>query len=156
GLRALALHVTKASGSGEQFEFDGGEIPLMIERDDARRWRGSASRSLAELNLKEGDMLVYRAVATDTRPGGGSASSDAFFIEISKLGGADGDAFTLPEEATRYALSQRMLIIRTERLHQRRASTAQGDLAETALNLAVEQRMIRAELVFMLGAAAGS
>ena len=44
-----------------------------------------------------------------------------------------------------------MLIIRTERLHQRRASTTQGDLAEAALNLAVEQRMIRAELVFMLG-----
>src|SRR5207247_3965717 len=134
GLRALALHVTKASGSGEQFEFDGGEIPLMIERDDARRWRGSASRSLAELNLKEGDMLVYRAVATDTRPGGGSASSDAFFIEISKLGAAAGDAFTPPEEETRYALSQQMLIIKTERLNHERAAKAASQVNEASLD----------------------
>jgi hypothetical protein len=96
-------------------------------------------------------MLVYRAVAADERPGDGRASSDAFFIEISKLGVAAGDAFTLPEEETRYALSQQMLIIKTERLHQRRAAMASEALADAALNLAVEQRMIRAEFVFMLG-----
>jgi hypothetical protein len=83
--------------------------------------------------------------------GDASASSDAFFIEISKLGVAAGDAFTLPEEETRYALSQQMLIIKTERLHQRRASMPAEELADAALNLAVEQRMIRAEFVFMLG-----
>ena len=96
-------------------------------------------------------MLVYRAVAADARPGDGSATSDAFFIEISKLGVAAGDAFTLPEEESKYALSQQMLIVKTERLHQRRASLAAGELAEQSLNLAVEQRMIRAEFVFMLG-----
>src|SRR5207249_1554685 len=101
------------------------------------------SRSLAELDLKDGDMLVYRAIAADERPGDGSATSDAFFIEISKLGVAAGDAFTLPEEETRYALSQQMLIIKTERLHQRRAAMSAETLAEAALDLAVEQRMIR-------------
>ena len=151
GLRSLTLRYTKVSGSGEQFKFAEGEIPLTVASAGAREWTGHASRSLADLRLKDGDIFVYRAVAADARPGDGSASSDAFFIEISKLGGAAGDAFTLPEEETRYALSQQMLIIRTERLHQRRASTTQGDLAEAALNLAVEQRMIRAELVFMLG-----
>ena len=151
GLRALTLQFTRVSGSGEQFEFDEGEIPLAIAREDGRVWRGSASRSIAELNLKEGDTLVYRAVATDSRPGGGAASSDAFFIEIAKLGVAAGDAFTLPEEETRYALSQQMLIIKTERLNRERAVKGASDVSETALNLAVEQRMIRAELVFMLG-----
>jgi hypothetical protein len=151
GLRALTLQFTKVSGSGEQFEFDEGEIPLAIAREDGRAWRGSASRSIAELSLKEGDTLVYRAVATDSRPGGGTASSAAFFIEISKLGVAAGDAFTLPEEETRYALSQQMLIIKTERLNHERAANAATDVRDTALNLAVEQRMIRAELVFMLG-----
>ena len=151
GLRSLALHYTKVSGSGEQFEFQEGEIPLALTRASSREWQGGAARSLDELDLKEGDMLVYRAVASDERPGDGSASSDAFFIEISKLGVAAGDAFTLPEEETRYALSQQMLIIKTERLHQRRAGMAAEELADAALNLAVEQRMIRAEFVFMLG-----
>ena len=151
GLRSLALHYTKVSGSGEQFEFKEGEIPLTVTRASPREWRGGAARSLDELDLKDGDMLVYRAVAADERPGDGSASSDAFFIEISKLGVAAGDAFTLPEEETRYALSQQMLIIKTERLHQRRASMPAEELADAALNLAVEQRMIRAEFVFMLG-----
>ena len=96
-------------------------------------------------------MLVYRAVAADARPGGGTASSDAFFVEISKLGVAAGDGFTLPEEETRYALSQQMLIVKTERLHQRRGRMTREELTEAALGLAVEQRMIRAEFVFMLG-----
>ena len=151
GLRSLALHYTKVSGSGEQFEFKEGDIPLTVTRSSTRDWHGTAERTLAELDLKDGDMLVYRAVAADQRPGDGSASSDAFFIEISKLGVAAGDAFTLPEEETRYALSQQMLIIKTERLQQRRASTPPQELADAALNLAVEQRMIRAEFVFMLG-----
>ena len=151
GLRSLTLRYTKVTGSGENFEFQEGEIPLALARANTRDWSGSASRSLAELNLKDGDMLVYRAVAADARPGDGSATSDAFFIEISKLGVAAGDAFTLPEEESKYALSQQMLIVKTERLRQKRAALAPDDLAGQALNLAVEQRMIRAELVFMLG-----
>ena len=151
GLRALTLRYTKVTGSGENFEFQEGEIPLTLTPASPRDWTGSASRSLAELNLKDGDMLVYRAVAADARPGGGSATSDAFIIEISKLGVAAGDAFTLPEQESKYALSQQMLIVKTERLHRRRASLPPADLAEQALDLAVEQRMIRAEFVFMLG-----
>jgi hypothetical protein len=151
GLRSLALRYTKVTGSGENFEFKEGEIPLEVKSASARDWSGRVSRSLGELGLKDGDMLVYRAVAADSRPGDGSASSDAFFIEISKLGVAAGDAFTLPEEQSKYALSQQMLIVKTERLHQRRASLPPAELAEQALNLAVEQRMIRAEFVFMLG-----
>jgi hypothetical protein len=151
GLRSLVLRYTKVTGSGENFEFQEGEIPLTLKPASARDWSGSASRSLAELGLKDGDMIVYRAVAADARPGDGSASSDAFIIEISKLGVAAGDAFTLPEEESKYALSQQMLIVKTERLHQRRASLAADALAEASLNLAVEQRMIRAEFVFMLG-----
>jgi hypothetical protein len=151
GLRSLTLHYTKVSGSGEQFEFKEGDIPLNLTRATTRDWHGVAARTLDELDLKDGDMLVYRAVAADERPGDGSASSDAFFIEISKLGVAAGDAFTLPEEETRYALSEQMLIIKTERLQRRRASMRPDELGDAALNLAVEQRMIRAEFVFMLG-----
>ncbi|MBZ5557274.1 MAG: DUF4175 domain-containing protein [Acidobacteriia bacterium] len=151
GLKSLALRYTKVSGSGEQFDFQEGELPLRVTQASGRDWTGSVSRSLAELNLKDGDMLVYRAVASDARPGDGSASSDAFFIEMSTLGATAGDAFTLPEEETKYALSQQMLIMKTERLTQQRPSMPAGDFNEAAQNLAVEQRMIRAEFVFMLG-----
>ena len=151
GLRSLSLQYTKVSGSGEQFEFQEGEIPLDIVRTNNRDWRGKAARALAAFNLKEGDMLVYRAVAADARSGGGTASSDAFFIEISKLGVGAGDAFTLQEQETRYALSQQMLIIKTERLHAKRSTMPPPEFRDEALNLAVEQRMVRAEFVFMLG-----
>src|SRR5207253_5353286 len=57
----------------------------------------------------------------------------------------------LPEQETRYALSQQMLIVKTDRLLQRRASTSAADVTEASLNLAAEQRMIRAQFVFMLG-----
>ncbi len=151
GLRSLTLRYTKVSGSGEQFSFIDGEIPLAISRNGERDWKGSAARTLADLALAEGDMLVYRAVAADQRPGGGEGSSDAFYIEVSKLGVAAGDAFTLPEQETRYALSQQMLIVKTDRLNQRRAALNDAEFAEAAQSLAVEQRMIRSEFVFMLG-----
>ena len=151
GLRSLTLRYTRVSGSGEQFSFIDGEIPLAILRNGERDWKGSAARTLADLALAEGDMLVYRAVAADQRPGGGEGSSDAFYIEVSKLGVAAGDAFTLPEQETRYALSQQMLIVKTDRLNQRRASMNDAEFAEAAQSLAVEQRMIRSEFVFMLG-----
>jgi hypothetical protein len=151
GLRSLRLRYTKVSGSGENFSFEDGEIPLALSRATSREWSGRAVRTLADLHLQDGDTLVYRGVATDARDEDGTGSSDAFFIELSKLGAAAGDAFTLPEEETRYALSQQMLIVKTQRLQQRRRALADADFNEEALNLAVEQRMIRAEFVFMLG-----
>ncbi|HMD35013.1 MAG TPA: hypothetical protein VKH42_08600 [Vicinamibacterales bacterium] len=151
GLRSMSLRYTKVSGSGENFAFADGEIPLTLSAANARDWSGTAARTLAELALQEGDMLVYRAVAADARPGDGSAQSDAFFIEISRLGIAAGDAFTMPEQETRYALSQQMLIVKTDRLANARGSMTADQFGEASLSLAVEQRMIRAEFVFMLG-----
>jgi hypothetical protein len=151
GLRSLALRVTRVSGTGENFEFRDEDIPLQVSAATPFEWRGRASRSLSELGLREGEMLVYRAVAADRRPGDRTGSSDAFIIEVSKLGVPAGDAFTLPEEQSRYALSQQMLIIKTERLQQSRATVSAESLTAQALDLAVEQRMIRAEFVFMLG-----
>jgi hypothetical protein len=150
GLRSVSLRFTRVSGSGEQYEFKNGDIPLSLEKTSPRAWKASAAMPLADLGLQEGDMLVYRAVASDVHPGDREASSDAYFIEISKIGAA-GDAFTLPEEETRYALSQQMLIIKTERLGQRRSEMDGAAFIEAAQGLAVEQRMIRSEFVFMLG-----
>ena len=151
GLESLTLRYTRVAGSGETFAFADGEIPLSVTSRTDRAWRAETSRTVAELGLQEGDMLVYRAAARDARPGGLEGVSDAYFIEISRLGAAAGDAFTLPEQETRFALSQQMLILKTERLNARAPRLAPGDLLEQSQNLAVEQRMIRSEFVFMLG-----
>jgi len=150
-LRSLALRYTRVSGSGEQFEFREGDIPLALQKASGREWRGDAARTLAELGMSEGDMVVYHAVASDARPGEGTASSDTYFIEISKLGVAAGEGFTLPETETKYALSEQMLVLRTERLQAKRATLPGAVATDEAFGLAAEQRAIRAELVFMLG-----
>ena len=41
-----------------------------------------------------------------------------------RLGAAAADGFTVQEEETRYALSQQMLIVKTERLNKARGSMA--------------------------------
>ena len=151
GLGALSLQYTRVSGSGEEYTFDAGEIPIAITRASVREWVGTATRQLSAFGLSEGGMLVYRAVAADTKPGERQSESDAYFIEISRLGVAAGDAFTLPEEQTRYALSEQMLIVKTDRLSRQRASMPASRVTEASQNLAVEQRAIRAEFVFMLG-----
>ena len=43
GLRSLALRYTKVTGSGENFEFKEGEIPLTVKTANARDWTGSAA-----------------------------------------------------------------------------------------------------------------
>lgn len=151
GLQSLTLEFTKASGSGEDYTFDAGEIPLTLTRSNAREWSGTATRALASLGVKDGDMLVYRGIASDRKPGDRQSASDAYFIEVSRFGIAAGDAFTIPEQETRYALSEQMLIVKTDRLARQRATLDAAAFNEAALNLAVEQRTIRAEFVFMLG-----
>ena len=69
GLSSLALRYTKISGSGENFSFDNGEVPVTIARSSDRAWSARAEWPLAALELEPGDMLMYRGAATDRRPG---------------------------------------------------------------------------------------
>ncbi len=87
GLTAMRLTFTRASGGGESMKFAEGEVPLILQREDDLRWRGTAQWSLAGLDLADGDVLVYRAVARDVNPSGAPVQSDAYLIEIGKSGG---------------------------------------------------------------------
>src|SRR5262249_51067142 len=40
GLRSLDLRYTKVAGSGEQFEFTEGSLPLDVIKEDERSWKG--------------------------------------------------------------------------------------------------------------------
>lgn len=154
-LGTLALRYTKVSGSGERYSFVEGVVPLTIRRLDAARWEARADWSLTALALEPGDVVVYRAVATDRRPDADEIESDAWIAEV-MTGRGDGAAgFAVDVGELRYALSQQMIVMRIERLLAARDSlgTALRDdvFAERARNVAVEQRRVRAEFVFLLG-----
>ena len=151
GLGALRLEYTRVSGSGESFEFKRGDVPLTIARANDREWRATASWSLTSLDLQPGDMVVYRGVAADRRPGATPVESDALIVEIAAPGSVAAEGFAMDDQHDRYALSQRMVIVKTERLIARRATMSADDVAEEAHGIAAEQRSVRAEFIFMMG-----
>lgn len=151
GLASLRLRYTMVSGSGERFTFTEGEVPLAVTRADDRTWTARASWPLDNLGLDAGDLVVYRAVATDRRPGAPPAESDSYIAEILAPGGVAAPGFALDPDIERYAVSQQMVIVKTERLAARRAALPPETYADSAHELAAEQRKVRAEFVFMMG-----
>jgi hypothetical protein len=96
-------------------------------------------------------MVVYRAVATDARPGAAPSESDSFIAEIVAPGGEAAAGFATDPEQERYAISQQMVIVKTERLIARRKSMTPEAFLDESQQIAMEQRKVRAEFVFMLG-----
>jgi hypothetical protein len=141
----------KMSGSGESFAFAEGEAPVTLERTSPQQWRGRARLSLGALALEDGDSLVYRAMVRDSNPDADWVSSDAFTIDVGKRLEFAGAGFAVPDEDRRYAISQQMVIVKTERLLAERGQTSGESWAERTRMLAIEQRMVRAEVVFLSG-----
>jgi hypothetical protein len=151
GLASLKLRFTKVSGSGERFTFSEGEVPLSIARRDALTWHARAQWKLDTLALGPGDMVVYRAVATDHRPGAPPSESDSYIAEVMAPGGIAAAGFALDPEQERYAVSQQMVILKTERLSKQKASMSAEAYELAAHELAAEQRKVRSEFIFMMG-----
>ena len=152
GLSSLELRYTKVSGSGEQFEFEEGVIPLQLDRESARAWTGRAALDLSNLQLQPGDALVYRAVGADRRPAGaGAASSDTFVVEIAGPEQVTLAGFELPPDRERHALSQHMILLKIQRLRAREAGMSREAVTEEAEAIAVEQRSVRANFIFLTG-----
>jgi hypothetical protein len=150
GLTSLSLKFTKASGGGENVAFTEGEVPLRIDRRGDRHWNAQASLDLESLGLADGDILVYRAIARDTNPQGSPVSSEQYLIEIGRNAEIADAGFALPSEEKKYAISQQMVIYKTEKLIAQR-STRPADALDQARSIAIEQRMVRAEVVFLGG-----
>jgi hypothetical protein len=152
GLQALELRYTKVSGSGEQFQFTEGTLPMTIDRKSAREWTADVQLALSPLRLGPGDSLVYRAVARDARPGeAGLGTSDTYFVEIAGPGQVALEGVDMPPEMERYAMSQQMIVLKLERLQKRAPSMTGAERSEEAGALAAEQRTVRANFVFLLG-----
>lgn len=152
GLRSLRLLYTRVTGGGESFEFIDGELPLTVTRSGATSWQGRGTLDLTALEMEAGDTLVYHATARDGRlDAAGLAESERYLVEIPRSGGLAGGDFSLPEPENRYALSQRMVILQTERLLERRTRMDPDEYVREAHGVAVQQRRVRAEFVFLLG-----
>lgn len=151
GLTDLSVRYTHVAGSGETFSFKEGTLPIRVARPAPDRWSGSGELSLASLGLQTGDTLVYRAVARDAKPGAEPSASEAYLVEIGSVSGISSEGFALPVEKDRHAISQQMIIVKTERLLASQRQLQPGALREQSRLLGVEQRMVRAEFVFMTG-----
>ncbi|MEO7135882.1 MAG: hypothetical protein ABI024_16875 [Vicinamibacterales bacterium] len=155
GLATVTLHFTKASGGGENLAFTEGNVPLVVERRNERQWVGRASLALETLGLADGDIVVYRAIARDTNPNGSPVQSEQYLIEIGRTAQIAAAGFSLPTDEKKYAISQQMVIYKTEQLLQestrlRRGIGEAGSLEQSRM-IAIEQRMVRAEVVFLGG-----
>lgn len=152
GIRDLRLRFTKVSGSGESFTFEDGEWPVRVERRSPTEWTGTYTLDLATAGLGPGDSIAYHALAHDARVGPeGAGESERFLIEIARPGALTAGDFSLPEPEEKFALSQRMVIQLTERLLERRPRMTAEQFQQEAQVLAIAQRRVRAEFVFMLG-----
>jgi hypothetical protein len=151
GLRNLELRYTRMSGSGESFEFAEGLVPVQIHRDSTTRWTATATWSLAAIGLEDGDSLVYRAMARDSNPAADWVPSESFTIDVGQRLEFAGAGFAVPDEDRRYAVSQQMVIMKTERLQAERGKHTADEWAEQTRLLAIEQRMVRSEVVFLSG-----
>jgi hypothetical protein len=152
GLQSLELRYTKVSGSGEQFEFNEGSLPLAIARESGRAWTARADLALSKIGLAPGDAMIYRIVGRDERPGNaGLASSDTFFIEVAGPGQVALAGFEMPPDRERYALSQQMIVLKLERLRAREKTIDRAALEQEVGNIAAEQRAVRANFVFLMG-----
>jgi hypothetical protein len=151
GLVQLQLHYTKVSGSGERFEFTEGTIPVHLTREALTHWTARAALALKPLLLEPGDLVVYKARVTDSRPGREPIESDAFIAQLAEAGGVAALGFSMDPDEDRYAVSQQMVIQKTERLIAGQKALALDTVKERASQIAVEQRRVRAEFVFMTG-----
>lgn len=151
GLTTLQLHYTKVSGSGERFEFTEGTIPVQLTRESRTRWTARAALALKPLLVEPGDLVVYKARVTDARPGREPVESDAFIAQLAEAGGVAALGFSMDPDEDRYAVSQQMVIQKTERLIAAQTALAGDSVRERANQIAVEQRRVRAEFVFMTG-----
>lgn len=143
GLADVVLKYIRSRGERDAAQFVNGNLPLLgIERTSTREWHGGAAIDLARLGLQAGDTLVYWIEARDRNPSanntGRSASLAIAIIAPEPVKLNLGDLG--PNEIGRFLLSERMIIIHTEKLHNERPRLAHKELLRRAGEIAAEQR----------------
>ncbi|HEX7998260.1 MAG TPA: DUF4175 family protein [Pyrinomonadaceae bacterium] len=143
GLAGVKLKYIKSRGEGDAAKFTSGEINLgNIERASTLEWRGAAALDLARLGMQPGDTLVFWIEARDRNPNANSMGRSASLAvnirapEAARLNLSD----LLPNEIGRFLLSQRQIIIKTEKLHAERARLVRDEFLKRSNEIAADQR----------------
>ena len=154
GLGRAAFEYIVSSGSGESFTFVTGTIGSRVLQGVSTE-AISGRLTLASLNLKPGDFVHIRAVASDLRPdtAAGRGVSETRTIRIARTGEFDSVAVeaAAPPEADKAILSQRMLINMAEALVRRRPRLARPTFSDESRSIARDQARLRksvGDLVF--------
>ncbi len=143
GLQNVSLHFIKSRGEGDAAKFTSGEISAgQTTRLDRGEWHGQTTLDLARLNMQAGDTLVFWIEARDRNPfvnNTGRSASLSIAIkgpEVFKLDLSD----LRPSEVGRFLLSERLILMHTEKLHNERTRIAQNEFTRRANIIAAEQR----------------
>lgn len=143
GLAGVALKYIKSRGEGDSAKFTNGEIGAgSVSRASGREWQGAATLDLQRLDMQPGDTLVFWLEARDRNLSAnntGRSASLAIAIagaELAKLNLSD----LMPNEIGRFLLSQRAIIMHTEKLHGERARLSKEELVRRSNDIAAEQR----------------
>ena len=149
GVGRAVFEYIVSSGSGEAFTFSSGTIGAR-QLDGASSGSISGRLSIPGLNLKPGDFVHVRAVATDLRGDTASArgASETRTIRIARTGEFDSVSVeaAAPPEADKAVLSQRMLINLTEALVRRRRSLSREAFGDEARVIGRDQSRLRKQV----------
>jgi hypothetical protein len=143
GLANVALKYIKSRGEGDAAKFTSGELsPGTIARANTRDWQGAGALDLARLDVRAGDTLVFWVEARDHNPSPANTGRSASLAIA--IAGPEGIKLNLsdlrPSEIGRFLLSQRQIIINTEKLHNERAGLTSDELKRRANAIAADQR----------------
>jgi hypothetical protein len=131
GLRGAYFEYLITTGSGEIFNARTVTTPI-VSFGGSRRGSIRAALDLASLKLKQGDVVSIRAIAQDgnTLSGPGTATSDTRTFRIARAEEYDSVAVDpgAPLPVDTAAVSQRMLIMMTEKLVKEKKAITRQEL----------------------------
>jgi hypothetical protein len=148
GLGSVALKYIKSRGEGDAAKFTSGEASVSnVERASGREWHGVASLDLARLDVRAGDTLVFWVEARDGNPDVNHTARSASLAIAIAITGPEAARLNLgslrPAEIGKFLLSERLIIMHTEKLHNERARLNRDELMRRSATIAAEQRDFR-------------
>lgn len=148
GLRDARIEYIISSGGGEQFTFRSGV--LLERRSPGRDVPLSASLNFATLGIRSGDLLHVRITAHDgnTLAGPSLGASETRTIRIPRVDERDSVAVDQlpPTPVDKSVLSQRQLLMLTERLVARMPSIERSVMLAESQRLGADQARLRKQV----------
>lgn len=145
GLKSVKLQYVMSRGEGDAAKFTNGEVAGVIKQGKNNEYTGSIPIDIRKVGLQSGDTLIFWIEAQDTNPTGagiGRTTSAVIAIrgpELARIALGDMGAIELGKTL----LSERQIIIHTERLHGEQAKLSRDEFIKRANEIAVEQRDFR-------------